>query len=62
VQQASVVAVGPGLRTQEGKIVPTVVKVGDNVLLPEFGGNEVKFDNESFFLFREEDILGVVEK
>jgi len=38
------------------------VKNGDNVLLPEFGGNEIKIDNQSFFLYREDDILGVVSK
>lgn len=39
-----VVAVGPGHRDREGKLVPVSVKKGDTVLLPVFGGTEVKLD------------------
>ncbi|KAG9157480.1 hypothetical protein Leryth_010318 [Lithospermum erythrorhizon] len=37
-----VVAVGPGSHDREGKIIPVSVKEGDTVLLPEYGGTEVK--------------------
>jgi chaperonin GroES len=57
---ATVVAVGPGLRNQEGKTIPPVVKVGHDVLLPEYGGVEVKLDAKSYFLYREDDILAVL--
>ena len=38
------------------------VKVGDTVLLPKYGGTEVKLDGKKLQLVREEDLLGVLEK
>lgn len=58
VLQATVVAVGPGARNQNGEHVPLQVKVGDQVLLPEYGGTKVELEeNKEFHLFREADIL-----
>jgi chaperonin GroES len=57
---ATVVAVGPGLRNNEGKYVPTFTQIGDKVVLPEFGGAELKFNNEAFHLYRDDDVLGVI--
>jgi chaperonin GroES len=37
-----IVEAGPGSYDNNGKIVPLAVKVGDKVLLPEFGGSKVK--------------------
>ncbi|KAK0166983.1 hypothetical protein PV327_004438 [Microctonus hyperodae] len=62
VLQASVVAVGPGARNEAGKHVPLSVKVGDIVLLPEYGGTKVQLEDEKeFHLFRESDILAKLE-
>jgi len=57
VLDASVCAVGPGSRNQQGETVPVVVNVGDRVLLPEYGGTKVTIDDKEYFLFREGDIL-----
>ena len=38
------------------------VKVGDTVLLPKYGGTEVKIEGKKLQLVREEDLLGVIEK
>ena len=38
------------------------VKKGDTVLLPKYGGTEVKIDGTKYQLVREEDLLGVIEK
>ena len=38
------------------------VKVGDEVLLPKYGGTEVKINDKKLQLVREEDLLGVFEK
>ena len=38
------------------------VKAGDTVLLPKYGGTEVKIDGKKLQLVREEDLLGVFEK
>lgn len=55
-------AVGPGSRNQKGEYIPLAVKVGDKVLLPEYGGTKVELEeNKEFHLFRESDILAKVE-
>ena len=38
------------------------VKKGDTVLLPKYGGTEIKLDGKKLQLVREEDLLGVLEK
>jgi chaperonin GroES len=59
--EGEVVAVGPGLRTHEGSLVPVQSAVGDKVLLPEYGGAVVKLDGQDFHLYRDEDILGKLQ-
>ncbi len=46
---------------KDGKEVKFDVKVGDRVLLPKYGGTEVKIDDKEYQLVREEDLLGVIE-
>ena len=36
------IAVGPGAPDKDGKLVPTSVQAGDRVLLPGWGGNQIK--------------------
>lgn len=62
VLQGTVVAIGPGQRNDKGDHVPLSIKVGDVVLLPEYGGTKVELeDNKEFHLFRESDILAKLE-
>jgi len=62
VLKGTVIAVGPGGRNQAGQTIPIGVKVGDQVLLPEFGGTKVELeDQKEYHLFRETDILAKVE-
>nr|XP_025844735.1 uncharacterized protein LOC112912213 [Vulpes vulpes] len=58
VLQATVVAVGSGSKGKGGEIQPVSVKVGNKVLLPEYGGTKVVLDDKDYFLFRDGDILG----
>ncbi|CAH2306638.1 10 kDa heat shock, mitochondrial isoform X2 [Pelobates cultripes] len=61
VLQATVVAVGDGAKGKvddDGAIQPVSVKVGDKILLPEYGGTKVVLDDKDYFLFRDGDILG----
>ncbi len=57
---ATPVTPGPGARNQAGETVKMTVKEGDKVLLPEFGGEKIKLDEQEFFLFRETELLGVL--
>ena len=59
-QEAKVVAVGTGKLDENGKKVPFNVKVGDIVLMPKYGGTEVKVDGKEYQIMREDDILAVI--
>jgi len=61
-QEGEVVAVGNGKRTEDGKILPLDVKVGDKVLFGKYSGTEVKVEGQDYLIMREDDILGVIEK
>ena len=59
--EGEVIAVGPGEKDVTGTLHPTLLKTGDTVLLPEYGGTKIKIDKDELFLFRESDILGKFE-
>ena len=60
-QEGKVVAVGTGKLDDDGKKIPFNVKKGDTVLMPKYGGTEVKIDDVEYQIVREDDILGVIE-
>ncbi|KAL6525619.1 10 kDa chaperonin [Orobanche hederae] len=60
LNSGKVVSVGPGFRDREGKLVPVSFKEGDTVLLPEYGGAEVKLGEKEYHLYGDEDILGTL--
>jgi chaperonin GroES len=60
-QRGEIIAVGAGTRTEDGKLTPLDVKVGDEVLFGKWSGTEVKIDGEDLLIMKESDILGVVE-
>jgi chaperonin GroES len=59
-QQGKVKAIGIGAKDEDGKPKAFNVKVGDTVLLPKYGGTEIKLDGETYQILREDDILGVL--
>ncbi|XP_058791043.1 10 kDa heat shock protein, mitochondrial [Phymastichus coffea] len=62
VLRGTVVAIGPGQRNDKGEHIPPSIKVGDTVLLPEYGGTKVELEeNKEYHLFRESDILAKLE-
>ena len=60
-QQGKVIAVGTGKIDEKGNKIPFNVKKGDKVLMPKYGGTEIKLDGKEYQIMREEDILGVLE-
>jgi chaperonin GroES len=48
---------GPGHFDNNGKIVPLALKVGDTVMLPEFGGQKVKLAEQELYIYRDTDII-----
>ena len=60
-QEGEVIAVGPGVRDDNGKIQPLDVKKGDKILFGKWSGTEVKIDGQDLLIMKESDVLGVVE-
>ena len=59
-QEGVVVALGTGKIDENGKKVPFNVKKGDVVLMPKYGGTEVKMGGKEYQIMREEDILAII--
>lgn len=59
-QEAEVVALGTGRKDDNGKAIEFSVNVGDRVLTSKYGGAEVKVDDITYTILREDDILGVI--
>ncbi len=58
--QGEIVAVGPGKRDDNGKVLTLDVKVGDRVLFGKYSGQTVKVEGEELLVMREEDLMGVI--
>lgn len=58
--QGVVVAVGPGTRGEDGKLVALDVKVKDKILFGKWSGSEVTVDGQELLIMKESDILGVI--
>ncbi|RYP81081.1 hypothetical protein DL770_005992 [Monosporascus sp. CRB-9-2] len=62
LNEAKVLAVGPGALSKDGQRVPMSVASGDRVLVPQFGGSPVKVGEEEYQLFRDSDILAKINE
>ena len=58
--EGEVVAVGPGTRTEDGKLHALDVKAGDRVLFGKWSGTDVKIDGQELLIMKESDIMGVI--
>lgn len=59
-QRGTIIAVGSGKITDDGKRQTMDVKVGDTVLFDKYSGSKIKIDDEDYLIIREEDVLGIV--
>ncbi len=59
--EGEIVAAGPGIYNDQGKLIELDVKVGDRVLFGKWSGTEVKIDGEELLIMKETDILGIIE-
>lgn len=60
LQIGTVVTTGPGL-FEEGQFRECLVKSGQKVLLPSYGGQVVEVDDKKFYIFRDTELVGIVE-
>jgi chaperonin GroES len=58
--KGKVLAVGPGKRGDDGKVLPMSVKVGDVVLFKKYGPDEIEIDGKKYLVGDEDDILAIL--
>jgi chaperonin GroES len=59
-QEGRVIAVGPGGRDENGKLIPIELEVGDRILFGKWSGTEVKIDGVDYLIMKESDVMGVL--
>lgn len=57
-----VIAVGPGRMSDDGKLIPMSIKVGDQVLYGKYSGTEVTIEGEELLIMRESDVFAIIPK
>jgi chaperonin GroES len=60
--QGEVIAVGPGRHTDDGKLIPISVEVGQQALFAKYAGTEFKIDDEEYLILQERDLLGIIQE
>jgi chaperonin GroES len=58
-QEGTVLAIGPGKRSDTGDLIPMDVKEGDRVIYSKYGGTEVILDGEDLLILSARDVLAV---
>jgi len=59
--QGEVLAVGPGRKNDDGKLIPLNVAVGDRVLFGKYSGQTVKVEGDELLVMKEDDLFAVIE-
>jgi chaperonin GroES len=59
-QRGEIVAAGKGRVSEDGKVMPLEVKIGDRILFGKYSGTELKLNGEELLMMREEDVLGII--
>ncbi len=59
-QRGKLLAVGPGGRDEDGKMIVMEVSVGDTVLFAKYSGTEIKMDGKKLLILRQSDLLAIV--
>lgn len=62
LNEGTVLAVGPGGIDEGGKTVKPSLTVGQRVLLPQFGGTPVQVGEEELSLYKESEILAILNE
>lgn len=60
--EGKIIAVGSGIRNEDGKVTPLDVKAGDKVLFGKWSGTEVTIDGDDLIIMKESDLMGVIQK
>ena len=59
--EGTIVAAGPGKKSDDGKLIEMELKVGNKVLYGKYSGTEVTIEGEEYLIMRESDIFAIVK-
>ncbi len=59
-QNATVIAIGMGRKTDKGILLPSGLAIGDTVIFGQYDGDEVRLGDVAYTIIREDDILGIL--
>lgn len=59
-ETAKVIAVGVGTLTEDGKLIPVPVAVGDTILMDKYSSQEVTIDDEEYVILKADDIIAII--
>ena len=59
-QEGTILAVGPGKRSDSGELIPMDVKEGDRVVYSKYGGTEITLEGEDLLILSARDVLAVL--
>jgi chaperonin GroES len=59
-QEGEIIAVGTGTKSEDGKVTPLDLSVGDKILFGKWSGTEVKINGEELCIMKESDIMGII--
>ena len=60
-ERGEVIAVGPGKRDENGKVIPVSVQVGDIVMFSKYGYDEVKISDNDYYIVSESNLLAIIK-
>ncbi len=60
-EMLKVIAVGPGKKTENDKLIAVDVKIGDVILMDKYSGQEITVDDEEFVIVKSDDIIAIIE-
>lgn len=61
-ETAKVVAIGDGIQTSDGKMIPIPVAIGDTILMDKYSGQEVTLDDEEYIILKADDIIAIINQ
>ncbi len=60
-EQGEVIAMGPGRVSDDGKVQPMTVKIGDKVVFKKYAPDDIKIDGVEYLVISESDVIAVIE-
>jgi chaperonin GroES len=59
--KGEVLAVGEGKISEDGKLLPMIIKKGDCIVFPKYAGHPIKLEGTEHLILDEDEVLGVLK-